>query len=92
MKKKTFDHESLYEFIWNGADNDGIWSGNEKTLAAKFRVPEDQAYVVLGDLCDHNLIQRVGKGDYIITRWPERSEPGEDELRWWEFTATLRHR
>jgi len=86
MKKKQFDWEQVFAFLWHGADRDGLWNGDAKTLAAKFRVKEDEAYAVLGELCDRNLIQRVGASTYVITHWREREQddPGE-ELQWWQI-------
>jgi hypothetical protein len=92
MKKKTFDWESVFAHIWNHADGDGIWAGDAKMLAGKFQATEDEALGVLTKLCDRALIQRVGASTYIISRWRERDDPGDEELRWWEITLTLRRR
>lgn len=80
MRRKYFSDEYVFEFIWQHCDNDGIWSGNDETLAAKFNVTKDTAYDALSELCDRDLIQRVGTATYIITRWRERDEPVEEEL------------
>jgi hypothetical protein len=80
MRKKDCDQESVFEHIWKHADRDGLWSGDDTTLADEFRVSEDEAQDMLGELCDRNRIQRVGGATYIITRWRERDEPGEEEL------------
>jgi hypothetical protein len=37
MKKKYFCEQEVFGFIWDSADTDGIWSGNDETLAAEFR-------------------------------------------------------
>jgi hypothetical protein len=71
MKKKYCDQESVFEFVWQNADADGIWNGNAETLATEFGVSEDEAYTALSDLCDKDFIQRVGRRDFIIVRWPE---------------------
>jgi hypothetical protein len=92
MRKKYFDHESAFAHIWNNADDDGIWAGNAKKLAAKFRVKEDESHDMLSELCDRGLIERVGTETYIVSRWREGDDLGDKELRWWEFTAGLRHR
>jgi hypothetical protein len=55
----------------NRADNDGIWNGNAATLAAEFRVAEDEAHDTLGELCDRRLIERLVPGTYAIVRWRE---------------------
>ena len=44
MRKKYFDRKYVYEFIWNSADGDGIWAGDDATLAEKFHVSEDEAH------------------------------------------------
>ena len=86
MRKKCFDEESVFAYLWHNADPDGLWDGDSITLAAAFEVPEGDADDTLGKLCDRGLIQRVGTATYIITRWPERDEPNEQELQWWEFS------
>jgi hypothetical protein len=80
MRKRYFREEDVFGFIWDAADSDGMWDGNDQTLAVAFNVSADAAYAVLGDLCDRNRLQRVGGATYIITRWRERDEPGEEEL------------
>jgi hypothetical protein len=37
-RKKYFSDESVFEFIWNEADGDGIWVGDAATLAEEFGV------------------------------------------------------
>jgi predicted transcriptional regulator of viral defense system len=92
MKKKCFDWESVFAFVWNGADEDGLWTVDAAAVARKFGVSEEEVHDMLSDLCDRGLIQRVGTRDFIIMKWPETDRPDAEELRWWEFTATLRHR
>lgn len=87
MRKKCFDEESVFAHLWNSADPDGLWDGDTTTLAAAFDVPEGEADEILGKLCDRGLIQRVGAETYVITRWPERNEPNEETLHWWEISA-----
>jgi hypothetical protein len=82
MKKKYFSDESVFEFIWESADRDGMWVGNAATLAAEFGVTEDEAHAMLCELFDRHRIQRLGASKYIITRWRERDDPSEDELAW----------
>jgi hypothetical protein len=36
MSKKNGDQESVFGFVWEHADGDGIWTGNDETLAAEF--------------------------------------------------------
>jgi hypothetical protein len=86
MKKKCFDWEQSFAFIWNSADNDGIWCGNGKTLAAKFGVKEDEAHDVLSNLCSRGLIEELLPGTYAILRWPEKDDRStESDLRWWQM-------
>ncbi len=82
MKRKYFGEQYVFAFIWNKADADGLWDGDASTVAAEFNVGEDEAYDALGELCDRNLIQRVGNSTYIVTKWPERDEAGDKELMW----------
>ena len=42
-RKRYFDWEQAFHFIWQGADDDGIWNGDASTLAAEFDVSEDAA-------------------------------------------------
>lgn len=42
---------------------------------------KDTAYDALSELCDRNLIQRVGEREYIVVNWPEPEESGEEALR-----------
>ena len=42
-RKKYFDEERAFEFIWQNTDRDGIWHGDASTLAAEFDVSEDAA-------------------------------------------------
>jgi DNA-binding FadR family transcriptional regulator len=92
MKKRYFGEESVFEFIWNNADGDGVWVGGAATVARKFGVSENESHEVLSDLCDRGLIQRIGGQSYIIMKWRERDDLGEQELAWWEFATGLRHR
>jgi hypothetical protein len=79
MWKKYCDQESVFAHIWDNADRDGLWTGDASTVAAEFNVSEDEAYATLSELCDRDRIQRVGNSTYIVTRWPERDEPAEEQ-------------
>jgi hypothetical protein len=72
MRRKYFGSEQVFEFIWNNADEDGLWAGDTTTLAAEFHVAEDESYAALGELCGRNRIQRTGAVTCTITKWPER--------------------
>jgi hypothetical protein len=71
-RKKYFDEERAFEFIWQNADRDGIWHGDAIELAAEFDVSEDTADSVLSDLCDGRKIEMLYTGKYIIVNWRER--------------------
>jgi hypothetical protein len=79
-RKKYFSQEYVFEFIWQHSDNDGLWDGDAESVAAKFNVTKETAYDALSELCDRDIIQRVGTATYIITRWRERNEPEGEEL------------
>jgi hypothetical protein len=79
MKKRYLDEEGVFRFVWEHADNNGIWNGNAVTIAAKFDASEDEAYTLLGELTDRNRLQRVGGETYIITRWRERDDDASEE-------------
>jgi hypothetical protein len=80
MRKKYCDQESVFAHIWNNADRDGLWTGDDAVLAETFHVTEDEAHEVLGEICDAGHIEKVYPGTYAITEWRERDEPGEEEL------------
>jgi hypothetical protein len=80
MKKRYFGWEYVFEFIWNDADEDGIWTGDATTLAAAFHVTEDEAHDTLSELCDRGLIEKLLPGKFAIVKWRERDDPGEEEL------------
>jgi hypothetical protein len=82
MRKKDCDQESVFEYIWKHANADGLWNGDASTVAEEFGVTEDEAYEMLSELCDCNHLQRVGRREYIVVRWPERDGSGEEEATW----------
>jgi hypothetical protein len=73
-RKKYFDEERAFEFIWQNADRDGIWHGDAIELAAEFDVSEDTADSVLSDLCDGRKIEKLYTGKYIIVSWRDRDD------------------
>jgi hypothetical protein len=79
MRKKYFDREYLWAFVWDNADRDGIWAGDEATLAAEFGVTETEADSTLSELCDSRLIERLGPSRFIVVDWPEDGDPGGEE-------------
>lgn len=80
MRKKYCCEESVFGFVWEHADRDGMWTGDSATVAAAFGVTDNEAYAVLGDLCDRDRLQRLESAKYIIVRWRESDDPGEDEV------------
>jgi hypothetical protein len=73
-RKKYFGWEQAFHFIWQGADQDGIWHGDAASLAAEFDATEDDAYSVLSDLRDGRKIEKLYTGKYIIVNWPEKDD------------------
>jgi len=43
MRRKCFRGEDVRRFIWDAADEDGIWNENDAAIAAEFGVTEDEA-------------------------------------------------
>jgi hypothetical protein len=80
MKRKYFDEESVFRFVWEHADDGGMWSGDASSIAAAFNVGEDEAHEVLSKISDRRLIERVYEDRYAIVKWREREEPGEEEV------------
>jgi hypothetical protein len=79
MRKKYFGEQYVFNFIWEHADREGMWAGDCATVAEEFGVSDDEAYAVLSEMCDRDRIQRIGEKTYIVTKWPERDEPGKEE-------------
>ena len=78
MKKKYFDKESVFAFAWNNADEDGMWNGGAATIAAEFKVTEDETHDALGELCDRGLMEELYAGKYAIVKWRERDYDDEE--------------
>ena len=79
MRKKHFDWEQAFHYIWNNADGDGIWSGDGTRLAEEFGVSEDVAQSRLSELCDRRLIERIDERACAIVNWREREEVAGEE-------------
>ena len=73
-RRKYFDWEQAFHFIWQNVDRDGIWHGDAANLAAEFDVSEDEAHSVLSELSDRRLIERVYLRTYVIANWRERDD------------------
>ena len=80
MRQKYCNQESVFEHIWQHADGNGLWSGDDTTLAVEFHVSEDEAHEALGELCDRGLIEKLYPGNFAIGRWTERDDAGEEEM------------
>lgn len=71
-RKKYFDWEQAFHFIWQNADREGIWLGDAASLAAEFDVSEDAGAEVLDHLRARRLIEKLYTGKYIIVSWRDR--------------------
>jgi hypothetical protein len=80
MRTKYFREEDVFEFIWMAADADGMWEGNDATIAAAFGVTEDEAYEVLSKLCVKGHLERVYVGTFAITKWREPGDASEEDV------------
>ena len=74
-RKKYFDEERAFEFIWQNADRDGIWHGDAASLGAEFEISKDAAEAVLDELRTRRLIEKLYTGKYIIVNWREKDSP-----------------
>jgi hypothetical protein len=61
-RQRYFDWEQALHFIWQGADQDGIWNGDASTLATEFDVSEDAGAEVLDQLRARRLIEKLYTG------------------------------
>ena len=75
-RKKYFDWEQAFHFIWQNADRDGIWHGDAVSLAEEFDASEDDAESVLDELRDRRLIERLCAGSFYLSKWREKDDPG----------------
>ena len=72
LRKKYLDRERAFEFIWQNADEDGIWDGDAASLVGGFNVSEDAAHSILCELCDRRHIEGLYSAKYLIVKWRER--------------------
>jgi hypothetical protein len=72
MRRKYFDGEEAFRFIWENADRDGIWHGDAASLAAEFDASEDDAESVLDELRDKRLIEKLSTGSFYLSKRQER--------------------
>ena len=67
-RRKYFDWEQAFHFIFENADRDGIWHGSAASLAAEFEVSEDDAESVLDELRDRHLIEKLYTGSFYLLK------------------------
>ena len=75
-RNKYFDWEQTFHFIWQNADDDGIWHGNAESLAKEFQVSEESADEVLRELRTKRLVERLSARTYFLSKWKERDSSG----------------
>jgi DNA-binding FadR family transcriptional regulator len=73
---KYFDWEQAFHFIWHNADGDGIWHGNDESLAEEFEVSDESADEVLRELQTRRLVERLSARIYFLSNWRERDRIG----------------
>jgi DNA-binding FadR family transcriptional regulator len=75
-RKKYFDWEEAFRFIWENVDRDGIWHGDAVSLAAEFDVSEETAREVLDELRRRRLTEKLYTGSFYLSNWREKDDPG----------------
>jgi hypothetical protein len=75
-RKRYFDWEEVFRFIWENADRDGIWHGDAASLAEEFDASEDDAESVLDELRRRRLIEKLYTGSFYLSKWREKDDPG----------------
>ncbi len=73
-RKKYFDWERAFRFIWQNSDSDGIWHGDAASLAKEFEVLEDDAESILDKLRERRLIEKLDARTYFLSKWRERED------------------
>jgi hypothetical protein len=68
-RKKYFDEERAFEYIWQNADRDGIWYGDAIELAAEFEILEDAAEAILDELRARRFLEKLYTGAFFISKW-----------------------
>jgi hypothetical protein len=71
-RKKYFDWEQAFRFIWENADRDGIWQGDAARLGKEFGALEDDAEAVLDELRQRRLIEKLDARTYYLSKWREK--------------------
>jgi len=75
-RKKYFDWEEAFRFIWENADRDGIWHGDAASLAEEFDASAYDAESVLDELRRRRLIEKLYTGSSYLSNWREKDDPG----------------
>jgi hypothetical protein len=75
-RKKYFDWEEAFHFIWQNVDQDGIWLGDAASLAEQFDASENDAESVLEELRERRLIEKLDARTYFLSKWREKDDPG----------------
>jgi hypothetical protein len=78
-RKKYFDWEQAFHFIWENTDRDGIWHGDAASLAEEFDALQDVAESILDELRDRRLVERLSTRTYFLSKWRERDDPGRHD-------------
>jgi hypothetical protein len=73
-RKKYFDWEQAFHFIWQNTDGDGIWHGDAASLAGTFDASENEAESVLDELLDRRLVERLSPRTYFLSKWRETDD------------------
>jgi hypothetical protein len=73
-RKKYFDWEEAFRFIWENADRDGIWHGDAVSLGKEFDATEDEAESVLDELRRRRLIEKLYTGSFYLSNWREKDD------------------
>lgn len=68
-RKKYFDEERAFEYIWHNADHDGIWHGDAIELATEFESSVEAAEAVLDELRVRRLIEKLYTRAFFISKW-----------------------
>jgi hypothetical protein len=80
-RRKYFDWEQAFHFIFENADRDGIWLGDATSLGEEFDVSEETAGEVLDELRGRRLIERLDTGTYFLSKWREKDDLGDGQYR-----------
>ena len=71
-RKKYFDWEQAFHFIWQNADRDGIWHGDAVSLGEEFDASEEDAESVLDELRNRRLVEKLCAGLFYLSKRREK--------------------